>query len=185
MAVAFFRLGEHVVEIVPLKGDEDLRFGRFGFDQRVDFVVEADEVRRVVGMRVHVGVDLGGETEIARLERAHDPQRVIAIRGAHIGIRKIRLPAGGQADEIAAIESVERIEDEDIFKLVLIRKFDLVDEVSVRLRFALRAVDEILPRGGLLDEDEISVLTHILIQLENTLGGRFGWDGEESVGGFA
>lgn len=165
-----------------MERDEDLRVGRFGFDERVHFVVEADEVARVVGMRVHVGVDLGCETEIARMKCARDPQCVIAIRASHVRVGEVRFPVRGQADELAAVESIERVDDEDIFKIVLIRQLYLVDEVGARLRFCFSSVDEVFPCGVLLDQHKVAVLTHVFVELEDAVERRFGRGGEESVG---
>lgn len=136
-------------------------------------------------MRVHVGVDLGGETEIARMKCSHDPQRVIAICRAHIRICKVRLPANGQADEFAAVESVERVYDEDVFEIVLGREFHLIDQVGFRLRFTFRAIDEIFPLGILLNQNKVAMLTYVFVKLKDAVESRFGRGGEESVGGSA
>lgn len=57
LAVTLFRLRKHVVEVIPLERHENLRRWRLLLHERVNLFVKAHEVRRVLGVRVHVRVD--------------------------------------------------------------------------------------------------------------------------------
>ena len=120
---------------------------------------------------------------MARMEGPHDPQRVVPVSVADIGVRETRLPACGQTEKVAAVESVERIEDKDVFQVVLPRQFDLVDDIGAGLGFALHAVDKILPGGILLKQYEVAVSADVLIGFYDARERNLRRGGEETIGG--
>lgn len=181
--ISLLGLRPHVIQVVPLKRHKDLRVGRLGFDLRVYFLVETDEVRRVVGKRVHVGVDLGGEAEVIRMERADDPQRVIGERRAHIGIGERRLPTCRQVFELASVQTVERVHHVDGVETVLSRQRLLPRNVASRFGFTVHAADKICPRDVVLEEDEVPVLAEVFEMIDRAQEVDFWRGGKEPVHG--
>src|SRR5258706_7710828 len=116
-----------------------------------------------------------------RMKTLHDPEGIILIRRAYIWVRKAGFPACRQADKLAAVETVQRVDHEYIFKIIMAGQFDLIDEIGARLRFTIRAVDEILPCSILLDQHKIAMTAYVFEELKDTFSRKLWRRGKEAV----
>ena len=117
------------------------------------------------------------------MEHFHDPQGEVFIGTADIRIVKTGLPSKRQAAELAAVEAVQPIHNENGVQMILPRKRDLVDNVGSFLRCSVYRVDKIAPGDILLQKDKIGMAAQILIDFHHTVYGHFRRGGEKSIQG--
>ncbi len=153
--------GEQVVQVFPLESDEDLRFGRFGFDQRVDAMVQADVVGGIFGVGVHIGVDLRSQPQVAGVELPHNPEGVVGKGRAYLRVGKTGFPTERQPHELAAVQSIQRVYHVNGLQTILYGQRHLVADVSALLRLAVYAVRKIVPGDRVLKKHEIGMLPQV------------------------
>ena len=64
---------------------------------------------------------------------AHHPQREVGKGFPQLWISETGVPSLRQAEELTAIEPIERVHDEDPFEVILLRQNGLIGEVGALL----------------------------------------------------